>query len=463
MTTTRTDRFIFAQDGRCAPIIVESGDPCDAYAARLLAETIEALTGAGDCGRPGNAILIAALVSSQGALYAGTLETGADQSGLLWRYEGRRRWCDLGNPDGCNIVHSVVEFDGALYCGTGRYNTHGSVLGPIRNRTPGGRVYRVDSDGQWICVGHPGAKDATAESDPSLDPRSGKADDATALTVFQGDLYCTSNHREGVFVHEGGDNWRSTGLNERVISFGIYRDHLYALINGGPVYRYEGGSDWSYCGRPGESEQTYGCVVHNGRLYVGTWPQGRVYRYEGGETWGELPRRHGWVGYDCEVMAMALYNAKVYVGSLPTANVWRMDRERFTFLATLDTSPVIFRRVWSMAVHDGKLFAGTLPSGHVYSARAGKLATWDQAFPGGWHHVAAVRRSGILKTFVDGAEAARTAASTRAPLDTDNDRPLYIGAGPHDCFCGSLSDLRLYRRALSRAEIGALAQRVKDQ
>ena len=93
-------------------------------------------------------------------------------------------------------------------------------------------------------------------------------------------------------------------------------------------------------------------------------------RYEGGER---VDRRSSGSAHEREIMAMALYNGKVYVGSLPMANVWRMDAERFRFLATLDSAPAPLRRVWAMAVYQGRLFAGRcLP---------GAYAPWK---PGPW-------------------------------------------------------------------------------
>jgi hypothetical protein len=408
----------------------------------------------GDCGRPGQAVLIAALKVADGMLYASTLETGAGERGHLWRYEGDRRWVDLGNPVGCNVVHSVAEFDGTLYCGLGRFMGEGSALGVLPNRTPGGQVYRVTPDGRWTYCGHPGSEDATPEDLPTVGYASGKADDAFALTVHRGRLYCVSNHRRGVFVYEGGETWRYVGPDLRILSLTIHRGGLYALINGGPVYRYEGGSEWAYCGCPPGSTQTYGAVTSEGRLYVGTWPEGEVHRYEGGEAWTTLER----VGYEREIMAMALYNGKVYVGSLPMANVWRMDDERFTFLATLDTASAPLRRVWAMAVYQGKLFAGTLPSGRVYSMESGRMATWDRAFPFGWRHVAAVHEGGVLRLYVDGAAVAVSTAFRPSEYDVSNDRPLTIGFGPNEFFRGLLSDLRLYDRPLGAADVAALAR-----
>ncbi len=196
-------------------------------------------------------------------------------------------------------------------------------------------------------------------------------------------------------------------------------------------------------------------MTSQGRLYVGTWPEGEVHRYDGGETWTLLGR----VGYEREIMGMALYNGKAYVGSLPMANVWRMDDEQFTFMGTLDTASAPLRRVWSMAVFQGKLFAGTLPSGRVYAMEAGKMATWDRVFPAGWRHVVAVRDGGVLRLYVDGAPVAVSTSFHAREYNLNNDRPLTIGLGVNDYFDGLMSDLRLYNRALGESEIAGLARR----
>jgi hypothetical protein len=414
-----------------------------------------------DCGRPGNAVLITALKVFKGALYAGTLEIGADEMGHLWRYEGGGRWMDLGNPLGCNVVHSVAEFNGELYAGVGCYNCPGSLLGATRNLTPGGKVYRVTSDGRWVYCGQPGAEDATPEEVPIYGYTSGKADDVFALTVYRGNLYCTSAHRRGAFVYEGGENWKYIGPEHKMTTFTVYHGGLYTVVATGPVYRYEGGSKWSYCGRPGTRGKLYSGVTYGGQLYVGLWPEGEVCRYEGGEEWA--PGRR--VRYEREIMAMVLYNGKVYVGALPMANVYRMDGEGFTFVGNLDASPVQLRRVWSMAVYQGELFAGTLPSGHVYSIAAGKMATWDHAFPAGWHHVAAAKEGGVLRVYVDGrpvatsADKAHPTGFSPGDYDLDNDQPLQIGFGSYDYYRGLMSDLRLYKRALAGEEMAILTAR----
>ena len=426
-----------------------------------------------DCGRPGNAVKIGALTVAGGSLYAGTLETEATEMGHLWRYEGNGKWLDLGNPVGCNTIGSVVEFDGTIYCGLGRYIGQGSDLGDLPNRTPGGQVYRLEANGRWVFCGHPGVEDAAPEDAKAPDFSNhvhakapdqvttsafstGKADDVIGLTVYQGNLYCTSHHRRGAFVYEGDQNWKYIGPDERILSFTVYHGKLYALINGGSVYRYEGGADWVYCGRPEKSIQTYTAVTFEGQLYVGTWPEAEVYRYEGGERWSPVTKE-GRVGYERELMGAALYNGKVYIGSLPMANVWRMDGRDFTFVGNWDATPTSLRRVWSMAIDQGKLFAGTLPSGRVYAVEAGKLVTWDQAFPAGWHHIAAIKDEQALQLYVDGHRVAFVAGLRAEAYNLDNDQPLKIGFGAYDFFNGLMSDLRLYDRALTTAEIAELA------
>ena len=412
-----------------------------------------------DCGRPGNAVLINALTVSDGLLYAGTLEIGADEMGHLYRYDGGQKWVDLGNPLGCNGIHSVVEFDGALYCGMSRYHCAGSVLGETLNTTPGGKVFRVDPDGGWRDCGHPGHEDATPEeADGGKTYTTGKADDVMSLSVYHGQLYCVSSHRLGVHRYEGGQSWKYLGPELRIISLAVYRDRLYALINGGPVYRFEAPGEWTHCGHPEGSRQTYSAVTYQGRMYVGTWPEGAVFRYEGDQDWQPLSRR-GWVGYEREIMAMTLYNGKVYAGGLPMANVYRMDGEGFSLVGNLDSSTAMLRRVWSMAILEGKLYAGTLPSGHVRCFEAGKMATADRAFPHGWRHVAAVKDRRKLRLYVDGRLAASSSAFHPADYDLSNDQPLQIGFGAFEHFRGQMSDVRLYGRALTDAEVAGLACR----
>lgn len=406
-----------------------------------------------DHGRPGNAVKISALTVSHGDLYAGTIEHSSDQVGRLWRYDGGQEWVDLGNPVGCNGVISVAEYMGSLYAGTGRYKLMGSALGETLNLKPGGIVFRITEDGAWIDCGHPGLQGSTHE--PMADGyATGQADMASALTVFHGHLYCSQIYRNGVFRYEGNKEWSEAGLlDQRIMSLTVYRGHLYSLNNGGQVCRLDGGDIWSNCGTPPGSLQTYSSVIHQGKLHVGTWPNGDVCRFEGGTEWVTIGR----AGYEMEVMAGAQYNGKAYWGSLPMANVYRMECNSLALIANLDQAVVPLRRVWSMATFDGRLFAGTLPSGHIWSFESGKVASWDHTFPSGWRHVAAIKDGGVLRNYVDGKLVASSSRFHAAGMDLTNTQPLQIGFGAYEHFDGMLSDVRIYSRALNHDEVASLA------
>ena len=106
----------------------------------------------------------------------------------------------------------------------------------------------------------------------------------------------------------------------------------------------------------------------------------------------------------------------------------------------------------------GKLFAGTLPSGHVYSLEAGKCVSDDRALRPGWRHLAAVKADGSLMLYVDGRCVARTAQFDPADCDLTHRQPLLVGFGKHDYFNGKMRDLRIYRRALSDADLANLCK-----
>jgi hypothetical protein len=110
-----------------------------------------------------------------------------------------------------------------------------------------------------------------------------------------------------------------------------------------------------------------------------------------------------------------------------------------------------------MAVFQGQLFCGTLPSGRVHALQVGQCVTDDRELNAGWRHLVAVRERGRIGLYIDGKLVASSSRSDSAPLDLSNDEPLLIGMGTHDYYRGSLSDLRLYGRALMAREIADLA------
>lgn len=405
-----------------------------------------------DRGRPGNAVLAFALCAFDGHLYAGTCEPGADQAGHVYRYTGDADWVDCGSPDQSNAVTALAEFDGRLYAGTGKYRLRGSSLEESENTNLGGGIFRYEGDSRWVNCG----------SLPQAEAVGG-------LVVFRGQLYASSLYRPAGFFRYGGDqSWQDCGCpvrpqnlpgdtsHMRVEALGIHNGWLYATsYDGGRVFRFDG-QEWHDCGQLGENTQTYAFAVRAGRLYVGTWPAGRVYRLEEPHRWTDVGR----LGEELEVMGMLNHNGRLIAGTLPLAEVYQYDgASAWEKLARLDHTPdVRYRRAWTMAEFRGQVFCSTLPSGRIYSWRAGRMVTADRFLSSGWHHVAAVRAEGRLQLFVDGKPAAEESGFNGADYNLSNGQPLQIGFGPNDYFKGCLSDVRLYARALSVADIRELAR-----
>ena len=202
--------------------------------------------------------------------------------------------------------------------------------------------------------------------------------------------------------------------------------------------------------------QTYGFAVHRGHLFVSEWPHAHVYKYLGGTMWEDAGR----LGGELESMPLLVYHGKMYGGTLPLAEVYRYDGGTdWTRIGRVDHTPdVKYRRAWSMAVFQGRLFVGALPSGRVLSIEAGRNATYDHEFPPGWHHIAAVRDTGGLRLYVDGKPVSESAALDPAQYNLSTDQPLHIGFGAQDYFQGGLSEIKLYRGALSAQQVSDLAK-----
>jgi hypothetical protein len=405
-----------------------------------------------DCGRPGNNLFVFALTVHDGDLYAGTFETGTNEAGHVWRYDGGTQWTDLGSPDRANSVICLASFKGALYAGTGRYRAQGSALPESLNQTPGGRVFRYADTNGWVDCGR------------LENPKTGAAVNLHSLAEFNGKLYASTLNAEGFGLYEyaGGKKWTYRGNpGRRVETLTVHNGHLYTSSYdlGGIVSRFSPGGKWEDLPPIPGVTQTYGFIVYDGGLHVTTWPTGSVFRLGSDDEWIASGR----LGDQTEVMGVSVYNGKLYGGTLPLGQVYRYEGgTAWTDIGRLDWTPdVVFRRVWSMAVYQGRLYCGTLPSGHVYSIEAGKCATYDHALKPCWRLLAGVRRGNRLELYVDGELMAISSALDPAAFDISTDKPLRIGFGTHDYFHGLMRDVRLYDRALDPAVLRSASQSVR--
>ncbi|WP_397569425.1 LamG-like jellyroll fold domain-containing protein [Schlesneria sp. T3-172] len=404
-----------------------------------------------DAGKPGKESLLSfGLITHRGRLFAGTCEPGEGQSGRVAMYAHGTTWIDCGSPSPSNAITAMASFGGELYVGTGKYRVAGSALSESPNQHLGGQIFRYAGGTNWVECGTlklPGQPD--------------RIEAVSGLVTFQGRQYAGSLYKPaGFFLRSETGDWNEIDVpdGKRVEAMAVYNGHLYASsYDNGHVYRFDGKtwSDLGEVGKPGENTQTYSFAVYQGRLYVGTWPSGRVYRFEDANNWTDVGR----LGEELEVMGMLVHNGRLVAGTLPLAEIYQYNGgTEWQRITQLDTTPdVKYRRAWTMAEYQGQLFCSTLPNGRVSSCEIGKLTTWDEEFPTGWHHVAAVKTGGKLDLFVDGELKSSSTEFDAADYNLTTEQPLKIGVGPNDHFRGRLRHVRLYNRALSTAEAKALA------
>lgn len=398
-----------------------------------------------DHGRLGNAVFVFALCVHNGRMYAATCHAGSQESGHVFRFDGDDRWTDLGSPDHANAITALSSYQGQLYVASGKYRLAGSSLTESENLNPGGRVFRLSENDEWVSCGRV----------------SSETEAISSMIEYQGNLYAASLYKPaGFFRYRGGEDWEacSTPEGRRVEATIVFNGALYATCyDEGAVFRFNGDT-WERVGTIPGATQTYGLAIFQSRLWVSEWPQAHVYRYREGTAWDDT----GKLGNELEAMPLLVCNGRLYGGTLPTAEIYRYDGDlHWNRVAQVDLTPdVKYRRAWSMAMFQGRLFVGTLPSGRVKSLEAGRNVTWDHRFPSGWHHVAAVRSQDRLRLFLDGKQVAES-RPLKSDFNIGSEANLTIGRGPQDHFHGDAADLRLYLGELSQADIQSLVNSVR--
>ncbi|MBA3482102.1 MAG: DUF4838 domain-containing protein [Pirellulales bacterium] len=430
-----------------------------------------------DCGRPSASCnyVSESMTVFKGKLYAATTG-GTNESDWrrVYRYDGGQSWTDCGQVgDGrAQGVGPLIVHNGDLYAVTWTVDWTRVKSGDY----DAGRVYRYLGGTQWEECGQP-------------------SDNCTlnCIASFRGKLYVGGGPETwGVFTQEGPDQWKPSTIFPKEgprrcfpHSMAVFNRKLFTCYPF--VYAFDG-HEWTYAGRPVAANldrlQLYCFAVHQGKLCVGTWPEGRVAAYQGGEDWQDIGR----VGEDgTEPNGLVVYNGKLYGGTLPRAEVCRYDGDsRWTSLRRFyspdgwkpgvpyeATSEEVkeWVRLTGLTIYDGKLFASTgsctssvddAPCdvrGKVFAMEAGKVASYDDDLGPGWKHLVAMREGDRLKLFIDGKLAATSSAFDPSDFDVSTDKSLRIGFGQTDFFAGKMSDVRIYNRALTTAAIQSLAKR----
>jgi hypothetical protein len=319
-------------------------------------------------------------------------------------------WTDHGRLGNAVYVFSLAAFDGNLYASTCE-----------SGRDESGRVFRLDPTGQWTDCGSPD-----------------KCNAISALAAYDGRLYAAScryrlrgsslkeseNPHSGgrVFRYEGGTEWTDCGkLGEAEAIFGlvVYKGSLYGSAMYSPgLFRYDGDRTWTDCGSP-DGKRVEALAVYNGAIYATGFDEAAVYRYDG-SGWEHL----GVLGDNTQTYGFAVYQGSLHVTSWPTARVYRFGGPQ----QWIDTGRLGMElESMPLAVYNGKLYSGSLPRGEVFRydepawSSIGRVdetpdvkyrRAWSMAVYGGRLYIGALP-SGRVKSIAAGRSA--TCDSALAP------------------------------------------------
>jgi hypothetical protein len=280
--------------------------------------------------------------------------------------QGGETWTDCGRPGNNWMINSLTVFDGGLYAATWEPGSDER-----------GHVYRYAGGAEWVDCGAPS-------------PANG----LKGMAVYKGRLYVGSELYDGggsslplstnkslgghVYRYDGGTQWTDCGkiADVRSISgLAVYRGKLYASTGTTGawrdtprtrgMYRFDGIGKWTDCGCPGLRVTHIG--VHDGSLFGLSYDGGGFFRYLGEKDWERL----GPVPDTTQVYSMMTYEGSLHVATWPTGSVFRLDGpQKWTHIGRLGEE----KEVMAVSVYNGKFYAGTLPLGAVF--RYDGKSTW---------------------------------------------------------------------------------------
>lgn len=262
-------------------------------------------------------------------------------------------WTDCGRPGNNVYVMALAVYDGGLYAGT-----YEEAAGQT------GHVYRYEGGTRWTNCGSPDRANGVG----SMAVWNGKLYAGSARYNAGGSLLAKSGNWEPggrVFRYEGGTRWTDCGrLGEanEVFSMAVFRDRLYACPlykEGRGLYRYEGGARWTIAALPPEDRRIQPLALFNGSLYGGSYNNGRFFRYDGERTLLDL----GQVPDTSQVYSFAIHEGRLFAGTWPTGSVFVFDGQKSWLPAGRLGEE---KEVMAVGVYNGKLYAGTLPLAQVY-------------------------------------------------------------------------------------------------
>ncbi|MFC1576308.1 DUF2341 domain-containing protein, partial [Candidatus Omnitrophota bacterium] len=196
------------------------------------------------------------------------------------------------------------------------------------------------------------------------------------IAVYDGELYVAGGAQVApngdIYRYDGGTTWTYVGSagDFNIGTLAVYDGNLYAgSTYNRTIYQYDGGTTWTSVGQLPGGTGAASSVVYKGNLYMGSDNSARVYRYDGGTTWTDV----GDVG-SIAVDAITVYDGNMYAASRD-GHVRKYDGGT----GWASVGDLGGDRIVSLSVYDNNLYAGNANVGHVFRYDGG--TTWTDV---GW-------------------------------------------------------------------------------
>lgn len=406
-----------------------------------------------DCGRPGNSMYVRSLTVFDGSLYASTWEPEEGGQGHIYKYGGGQKWFDVGAPDPANCISTLAVYAGELYAGSELYSGGGSSLPLSPNQKHGGVVYRYEGGKRWTSMG----KVADVRSVSGLAVYNGKLYAGTGSTGAWRD---TPRHRGMYRFDGPGHWTDCGCPDMRIVHLGVHNDKLYGLsYDDGGFFEYLGGTNWKQLGPIPETTQAYAMIVYQGKTQVATWPTGSVYELAGPQQWihrgrlGEEKEVMGLSVYNGSFYAgtLPLANVYRYDGNSKWTNTGQLDKTPDVKYRRAWSMAVYDGKLFCGVLPSGRVHSLSVGQNVTYDKALS--AGWHNL-------TVTRTQGGVIKLYVDGKHIATSTnnAIDDEVGDLSTGTPLYVGYGQHDYFNGKMRNLRIYTDVLTDPQIRRLSK-----
>jgi len=343
-------------------------------------------------------------------VWNGSLYVGGNVD--TFRYDGVNVWTNITSLSGTYLK----VYNGSLYVASSK------------------KVYRYDSTFNWTSI------------DGSFTRWS-----ISSLGVYNNTLYAGTSIGS-IYRYNSDNDWTyiaSIGTWKKVYDFIVFNDALYAASIG-KIYRRNTDSNWVDISNSGGFGITYSLEVYNDKFYAGS-NNGKVHVYNSDNNWSEVGNLgHDGINNVPYVESLVVYNNSLYAGTCCLGELYRYEGgNTWDGLGSIGSGA----RIQSLVVYNDSLFVGKSISGNVHLMGSSLLVYANNSLDSNFNHIAATFNGSTGRIFVNGVLENSNSDSRNISF---NYHDLVIGhssSGLNESFNGTIDEVRIYNRSLSKEDI----------